>query len=498
MRLVPGSSWAKARAMPRGLALRLIRQAVAAVYDDETADAGRRRLAMRLDQAIVRLITTETRLLEVEAGLAPEHESHMERADALLGASDPRNSHPLDVLAERARVLGERLKDASPDTADEIWGLLRDIAGTDHAGRQALEQAIAETRDSGVAGPHDSAGEAAKAEARPLDVDGFDTYLADRDWAAPRPRAAEVEMVVGGQSKHTYLVSVDPQEGPEAWRGGVVVRMDTGYFDNSVLDEYALMTRLFQAGLPVAEPLLLEADKAAFGQPFMVSRRLDGKAAGMILDAVGASSAEAFALAAALGRLHSVPLDRLVDSPPTDLPQVVEESRRKIEELWRDTTLTESVAVELGHLWIREHAHELAGQQPVMVHGDASLHNILVDRGRLTGLLDWEFAHVGHPAEDLAYCRPAVERVADWDAFLQRYRECGGREVSERELNFFGAFCQLRNASLCAQVMDNVVAGRITTFDMFVTSVDTFSRMEAVLAQQLHAAFTADRAAAAQ
>ncbi|MGI5159251.1 phosphotransferase family protein [Microbispora sp. CA-102843] len=494
MSLVPGSSLAKVRAMPTGLALRLVRQAASAIYYDDEADAGRRRLAMRLDQALVRLITTETRLPEIEAGLAPRHASYLDRADALLGTADTAAAHPLDLLACRVRTLGERLKVASPDTAGEIWRLLRDIAATDSIGRQELEQAIAEVRESWVGEVDESA--AAGIAQRRLDAESFDAYLGTRSWAGARPRVTGVEMVVGGQSKHTYLIKVDPQEAPEAWRDGVVVRMDTGYFDYSVLDEYALMTRLFQAGVPVAEPLLLEPDGSVFGRPFMVSRRLDGRAAGMILDAAGASAAEALALAEALGRLHSVPVDRVVDSPPTDLPQAVEKSRQEIEKLWRDTAMTESVTVELGHLWIREHAHELAGRQPVMVHGDASLHNILVQEGRLAGLLDWEFAHVGHPAEDLAYCRPAVERVADWDTFMERYIEYGGQEVSERELTFFGAFCQLRNASLCAHVMNNVVAGRIRTFDMFVTSVDTFSRMEAVLAQQLHAALNAAQGAA--
>lgn len=487
MTLVPGSSWDKARALPTGLALRLLRQAANAVYDDETADAGRKRMALRLDQALVRLLTTETRLPEIEARFAPEHRSQVERADQLLGAADGQESHLLDMLAARVRLLGERLTDCSPDAAADIWALLRDIAGTDHAGRQALEQAIAETRDSRI-----TEGETAETKTPPLDAQTFDAYLAGREWVGPRPRVTGVKFLVGGQSKHTYLIDIDPGEGPEAWRGGVVVRMDTDHFDSSVLDEYALMTKLYQAGVPVAEPLLLESDGSVFGQPFMVSRRLEGKAAGMILDAVGASEAEAFALAEALGRLHSVPLNQIVDSPPTDLPQVVEESRRGIEDMWRRSARIASIAVELGHVWIRERVHELAGQQPVMVHGDASLHNILVHEGRLSGLLDWEFAHIGHPAEDLAYCRPAVERVADWDAFMKHYLKHGGREVSERELNFFGAFCQLRNASLCAQVMDGVVAGRIKTFDMFVTSVDTFSRMEAVLSQQLHAALTAD------
>lgn len=485
---VPGASFDKVRALPPGLAFRFLRQATATLHAADTPDAARQRLSLRADQALVRLVTTETRLRDVLAELAA---GHLDRAESLLGTRRDSGIDSVDALAASVRALGERLPDSAPGAAAEIWDLLRDIAAADDTVRQALERAAAEVRDAGTELPAQTVGAGGPAEARPVDVASLGTYLGGRDWAGESaPRVTGVTLVVGGQSKHTYLVETDPTTGPLPWRSGVVLRMDTGYFDGSVLDEYALITRLFEAGVPVAEPLLIEGDPAAFGQPFMVSRRLDGKAAGMILDAVGASPDEAYALAEALGKLHAVPLERVVSSPSADLPQVVEEARQKIEKLWRETARTESVAVELGHLWIREHARLLAGQPPVTVHGDASLHNTLVDGGRLSGLLDWEFTHVGHPAEDLAYCRPAVERVADWDEFLRRYRESGGRDVSEWELTFFGAFCQLRNASLCAQVMDNVAAGRITTFDMFVTSIDTFARMEAVLAGQLHAAYT--------
>jgi aminoglycoside phosphotransferase len=47
----------------------------------------------------------------------------------------------------------------------------------------------------------------------------------------------------------------------------------------------------------------------------------------------------------------------------------------------------------------------LDGDGPVVVHGDFGPQNLLVDRdaGRVTGVLDWEFAHRGAPVEDLAW-----------------------------------------------------------------------------------------------
>lgn len=49
---------------------------------------------------------------------------------------------------------------------------------------------------------------------------------------------------------------------------------------------------------------------------------------------------------------------------------------------------------------------------PRLVHGDFRLGNLLVDQGRLTGVLDWELAHLGDPHEDLAYGCMTVWRFA--------------------------------------------------------------------------------------
>lgn len=48
-------------------------------------------------------------------------------------------------------------------------------------------------------------------------------------------------------------------------------------------------------------------------------------------------------------------------------------------------------------------AHALDGAAPCLVHSDLNPKNVLVDPVtlRVTGVLDWEFAHAGHPSTDL-------------------------------------------------------------------------------------------------
>jgi aminoglycoside phosphotransferase (APT) family kinase protein len=89
--------------------------------------------------------------------------------------------------------------------------------------------------------------------------------------------------------------------------------------------------------------------------------------------------------------------------------------------------------------WLRVHLPATA-ERPVLVHGDVGFHNMLVADGSVTALLDWEMAHRGHAAEDLAYVRPSVRGLLEWPEFLEVYREAGGQPVEETDLRFFGVW----------------------------------------------------------
>ncbi|MEI2714131.1 MAG: phosphotransferase [Nocardioides sp.] len=68
------------------------------------------------------------------------------------------------------------------------------------------------------------------------------------------------------------------------------------------------------------------------------------------------------------------------------------------------------------------YADELLASSPraCLVHGDLSLRNILCDpeSGEITGLFDWEFAHSGHPLEDVGHALRERPDSAFTDAML--------------------------------------------------------------------------------
>lgn len=56
--------------------------------------------------------------------------------------------------------------------------------------------------------------------------------------------------------------------------------------------------------------------------------------------------------------------------------------------------------IEFGLSWLREHKPKSHGL--VLNHGDFRVGNFIIDNRGLVGVLDWEFAHLGDPVEDLA------------------------------------------------------------------------------------------------
>jgi aminoglycoside phosphotransferase (APT) family kinase protein len=84
---------------------------------------------------------------------------------------------------------------------------------------------------------------------------------------------------------------------------------------------------------------------------------------------------------------------------------------------------------------------------PRLVHGDFRLGNLLIDGSHLTGVLDWELAHLGDPHEDLAYGCMTVWRFARPDRpayglgsvedLATAYEAAGGEEFDPARFRFW-------------------------------------------------------------
>ena len=130
---------------------------------------------------------------------------------------------------------------------------------------------------------------------------------------------------------------------------------------------------------------------------------------------------------------------------------------------WQAERVDGSMVLESGFAWLRSNA-ALLDDRVSIVHGDCNLRNVLVDNGRVSALLDWELAHAGHAAEDLAYIRPDVEAIMPWGEFLDAYAAAGGRPVSARALRYFDVWRDVWRTSMAACIYGAFIRGEHHSF----------------------------------
>ena len=93
------------------------------------------------------------------------------------------------------------------------------------------------------------------------------------------------------------------------------------------------------------------------------------------------------------------------------------------------------------------------------VHGDYRMGNFLVGPDGLRGVLDWELAHAGDPAEDIGWlCAPAwrfggsgeVGGFGALDDLLAAYADAGGDAMTPARVHWWQVYATVKWATICA------------------------------------------------
>ena len=255
-----------------------------------------------------------------------------------------------------------------------------------------------------------------------------------------------VRALLGGYSKQTFLLTLS---GADQFANALVLRRDMkgSPVEVRAADEYPVIKLVHDRGLPVPEPVAVD-HTPPFGGTLLVMRRAPGEAA---FDAAGQFVADrgrdaAFALARVLARIHSVPVDALGLSRELAALPLSEHVRRQIkthEDQWERRHASNSRVLSEAFAWL--YANIPYGGAPALVHGDASLRNLLIHERRESAMLDWELSHVGDPSEDLGYCRADVELAVPWDEFMAEYAAHGGLPYNPATSDYYRVFGAVRN-----------------------------------------------------
>jgi aminoglycoside phosphotransferase (APT) family kinase protein len=191
--------------------------------------------------------------------------------------------------------------------------------------------------------------------------------------------------------------------------------------------EAAAVRAAFTAGVKAPEIVGELADVDALGTGYLM-KRAEGEVNPAKILAAPAPSLLGD-LVAELARIHAVPLATVPDLPLTDARTLLTDLTSRFMDYGGDRPV-----MALACKWLEDHLPPAT--QPVLLHGDFRMGNIMADASGLAVVLDWELAHLGDRHQDLAFgCinswrfghidRPAFGLGSFEDLWAAYETECG-------------------------------------------------------------------------
>lgn len=483
-----------------GVYLRGIRRELLQAAEEAEA-AGEQMQAIvfqRMAETLVRLLTSQERMPEILDRLLPKF------FKLLRDITDRMQDLQLDVPAGAVKALAEYKDLADKGKAVQLYdncnsalvACLAEISQrqASHVGAaalgewagqaaSALEETLRAARFEATAAVRSGAkSTAAEASLKPLDAATVTDYLRISLPQSQDLCVTSFKHVIGLNSKEIYLLEISDYAD---WPTQLVLRRN-GEIDtvgNYVADEFALLDYLYRQGIIVPRPLLAESNSEVIERSFIISERKPGQARS--IGSLGNEAVPAvLEMAKQLAALHRLDARELPESCHRYPGDARERTLAMLDRFYRMTKEAEfepGLTQEAAFSWLRANVDRV-GPQITLVHGDFDFRNLLFDGQHLSAILDWELAHLGHPAEDLAYCRPQIEEVMDWNAFLDVYYQHGGVQVSDDEVRYFQIYSDVFRLATMYPATLNYLTGKSSNILMGTLGMFEFQELMSRLA----------------
>jgi aminoglycoside phosphotransferase (APT) family kinase protein len=249
-------------------------------------------------------------------------------------------------------------------------------------------------------------------------------------------------LLPGGASKEAWAVEMNGQELLVRRAAGGVIHQGTLTLEH----EFEVLRAAHEAGVKVPRPIAYYPDLG--GREAFAMERVHGETIGrrIVRDP---PPALALQMAEEVAKIHAIEPDRLPFLAATDPVQ------RMRDEL--DTVDEPHPAIELGLTWVAERLRP--DTELVVTHGDWRIGNLVVDEKGLVAVLDWEFAHLADPVEDVAWPLVRAWRfgaddlplggIGEVEPYLERYNALTGRALTLEELYVWEVFGNVKWAVGC-------------------------------------------------
>lgn len=274
-----------------------------------------------------------------------------------------------------------------------------------------------------------------------------------RTWieAELRGTIADAGRIGSGASRDIWGIELRDASGSRS----LVVRIDTGTgpVAGTALDlrrEAAVYRALQHTDLPVPRLHAVEPSGRA-----MVMERVHGEDNVAAVDDQNRRAAIGRDYLSWLGRLHRLDVTGL-DVSALGVPSTGPDHALTDLDLWCSIMQERAAgwfapSTEFAVAWLREHAPARASATS-LCHGDAGPGNFLFEDEKVTALLDWEFAHVGDPHDDLAWVavrNHLLGRPFDIQDSYAAWQEATGLDVEPPRLEYYRVFVLTRMVISC-------------------------------------------------
>lgn len=270
--------------------------------------------------------------------------------------------------------------------------------------------------------------------------------------------------VFGGNARQAWAFDIVSSSGPEAGARPCILlsQVPGGHVESDVSVEYGFLAALTGSGIKVPAAIALDAEGVVTGAPAVVMERLPGEASAVKFlssDHADASRNITRELAETTADLH------LFDWRRSGLPCPDEDPVAALIGAWEARYLEHRPAphppLSFIFSWLQDNRPDHSGLS--LVHGDLRPGNFLYEGASLTSLLDWEMAHIGDPAEDIAWIyrdlwSPA--RFLSLEEFVAIYEQRAGYEIGTQRLRFYRVFSEAKFATLSVVASTSFMSGK--------------------------------------
>lgn len=272
-----------------------------------------------------------------------------------------------------------------------------------------------------------------------------------------------MQPLAGGASRDSWLLEVHLADRIEK----LVLRRDLEIplFEEALErhEEFHLLHSAFAYGVKVPRPRWVCADSEPLGKPFFLMDYVEGISIGRkVVSTPELEHARRLLpeqMAQELAKIHAISLNAEVKEFLPVPAATQSPAQKALADTYRtvDKLQVHNPAIEYGLRWLERHAP--ACDHPTLVHGDYRVGNFLVGTEGLNAIIDWEFAHIGDPCEDLAWgclrdwrfgnAHLHLGGIAAREPFISAYERYSGRTVDRRRVDYWEVMGNMRWAVTC-------------------------------------------------